>query len=238
MAELKVKTVKKTVKKDVVKPSVKTVAKKVEKPTGLKTDVYGVDGSVSGSVTLPEVLFGATVNKQLIAQAVRVYLANQREGSAHTKTRGEVTGSTRKIYKQKGTGNARHGSIRAPIFVGGGNVFGPLARDFSLDMPKKMKVRALASALTQQYQAGAIKILAGFTSLEEKTKAYATMLRAVSPFTKTVVLLSAGEMTANTYLRNIDGVTVIRAQDAYTYAVVSTRSILITEAALAEIQKP
>lgn len=219
-----------------VKPA--AVGKEQVKPTSLTADVYGVNGTVTGSITLSEAVFAAAINKQLLAQAVRVYLANQREGSAHTKTRGEVDGSTRKIYKQKGTGNARHGSIRAPIFVGGGNVFGPRVKDYSLTMPKKMKVRALASAFTQQYQNGAVRILAGFTGLEEKTNAYAKLLRLLSLNARILVVVSANEMPSQKYIRNIPGVSVLRAQDAYAYAVVSSSSVLITEAALAEIQQP
>src|SRR5207248_616028 len=96
----------------------------------------------SGKVSLPKEIFAETVNKKLLAQAVRVYLANKRQGNASTKTRGEVEGSTRKIYRQKGTGNARHGSIRAPIFVKGGIVHGPRPRDFSLGLSKKMRRKA------------------------------------------------------------------------------------------------
>ncbi len=108
----------------------KTTATKTSKVktanSDLSVSVIGVDGKAAGKLTLPQA-FSATVNKQLLAQAVRVYLANQREGSAHTKTRGEVEGSTRKVYRQKGTGRARHGAVRAPIFVGGGITFGPRA---------------------------------------------------------------------------------------------------------------
>src|SRR6266404_5428662 len=110
--------------------------------------VVGIDGKVSGKVSLPGEMFGEKVNKALLAQAVRVYLANQRQGNASTKTRGEVDGSTAKIYRQKGTGRARHGSKRAPIFVKGGIVFGPKPRDFSLSLPQKMKRKALFSALS------------------------------------------------------------------------------------------
>src|SRR5258708_225116 len=126
-----------------------SVSKKTEKKyTPVSVDVIGVDGKVSGKVSLPGEMFGEKVNKTLLAQAVRVYLANQRQGNASTKTRGEVDGSTAKIYRQKGTGRARHGSKRAPIFVKGGLVFGPKPRDFSLALPQKMKRKALFGALS------------------------------------------------------------------------------------------
>jgi large subunit ribosomal protein L4 len=151
MAETKVKTTKPAVK------TTKAVAKKAEvkktpvtakvvesknsevKTGSLKITVVGVDGASMGNMTLPEAVFGAKPNKALIAQAVRVYLANQRQGNASTKTRGEVIGTTKKIYRQKGTGRARHGAAKAPIFVGGGIAHGPHPHDFSMDFPKKMK---------------------------------------------------------------------------------------------------
>ena len=106
-----------------------------EKPADKKyvtvsVDVVGIDGKVTGKISLPGEIFGEKLNKALLAQVVRVYLANQRQGTASTKTRGEVEGSTAKIYRQKGTGRARHGSKRAPIFVKGGVVFGPKPRRF------------------------------------------------------------------------------------------------------------
>ena len=110
------------------KAVVEKVARKVD---GLNVQVFSTDGSEKGTMVLPKEVFGEKINKQLMSQFVRVYLANQRQGGANTKTRGEVEGSSRKIYKQKGTGRARHGSIRAHIFVGGGVVFGPVTHDFS-----------------------------------------------------------------------------------------------------------
>src|SRR6185295_12495815 len=105
------------------------------------------------------------------------YLANQRIGGGHTKTRGEVEGSSRKIYRQKGTGRARHGSIRANIFVKGGIVFGPRKRDFGLDFPKRMKRASLISALSSKYKEGNIKVLSGMDKIEPKTKNVALILK-------------------------------------------------------------
>src|SRR3989344_6029979 len=123
-------------------------ASKTTKKGSLFAPVYDLKGAKSGTLALPKEVFGTKVNNSLMAQAVRVYLANQRQGNATTKTRGEVQGSSKKIYRQKGTGRARHGSLRAPIFVKGGIVFGPKPRDFSLDLPKKMKRKALFSSLS------------------------------------------------------------------------------------------
>jgi large subunit ribosomal protein L4 len=154
-----------------VKAETTVTVKPVTKVTrGVKIDVLDLTGKVQTSIDLPAELFGAKVNKQIMAQAVRVYLANQRQGTQSTKTRGEVTGSTRKIYRQKGTGRARHGGITAPIFVGGGIALGPKPRDYGLSLPKKMRRVALASALTSQLNAGKVKVVDGFDTIEPKTK--------------------------------------------------------------------
>src|SRR5258708_4404168 len=141
-----------------------------DKKSAITVSVYDTAGKEVETMSLPEEIFGAKINKVLMAQAVRVYLANQRQGNASTKTRGEVAGSTRKIYKQKGTGRARHGGIRAPIFVKGGIAHGPKPQDHSLAMPKKMKRVALFSALTAKLADGQIKVISGLETLEPKTK--------------------------------------------------------------------
>src|SRR3989338_8227396 len=138
------------------KSKVKTATQKskamkiASKPSKFSVPMVDVTGRRKGSVELPREIFGAKINEKLMAQAVRVYLVNQRQGTASTKTRGEVAGSTRKIYRQKGTGRARHWSITAPIFRGGGIVFGPRVRGFSLKLSKQMKKKALSSALAQK----------------------------------------------------------------------------------------
>src|SRR3972149_7539732 len=120
----------------------KNTAKK-EIKNKLETAVYNPDGKVMKKVTLPADVFDVEVKTELLNMAVRIYQANQRLGTHKAKTRGQVTGSTRKIYKQKGTGRARHGDIKAPIFIGGGIAHGPKPRDFSLNLPKRMKRLAL-----------------------------------------------------------------------------------------------
>src|SRR3989344_7875158 len=154
------------VRKTAVEKTVETpvVAKSLAK--GLKADVFDLSGKVTTTVTLPEYLFGAKVNRPLMAQAVRVYLANQRAGTQSTKTRGEVDGSTRKIYRQKGTGRARHGGIRAPIFVGGGIAHGPKPHDFSRELPQKMRRAALFSALSGKLKDGEVKIMKNLDKIE------------------------------------------------------------------------
>lgn len=226
------KTVK-AVKSKVVKP-----AKKIDtKVKGLQVSTLGTDGRSSGKVTLPSELFGVKVNKELLAQAIRVYSANQREGGASTKTRGEVEGSTRKIYRQKGTGRARHGAIRAPIFVGGGIVFGPRVRDYGLDLPKKMKRTALASALTAQYQDGNIRVIDGFSKLKPKTKIMAKALSAIGMPRPILFVVSREAKSVVRSARNIADVTLIGANQLHPYALLSHKSLLFMKEALPQLKE-
>jgi large subunit ribosomal protein L4 len=212
--------------------AIKKTIKKVVKNTGFKMPVVGVDGKAAGTITLPEAFFGAKENKQLIAQAVRVYMANQRTGHAATKTRGMVEGSTRKIYKQKGTGRARHGGIRAPIFVGGGIVFGPQPRDFSLKFPQKMKKAALASALSQQYAAGNIIVVSGLADLKPKTKLFAKAFENTGLQKNILFVVSKEATNVKRGARNIANVDIIPVSDLHTYGVVTHNKIVFMKEAL------
>lgn len=143
-----------------------------------KVDVFTITGRKSGKVDLPKEIFAAQVNSQLIAQAARVYLVNQRKAGAKTKSRGEVTGSRRKIWRQKGTGRARHGDRYAPIFVGGGVAHGPTGKEnYQLRMSKKMKKRALFAALTSEFKNGEILVIKGLAKVEPKTKAMIEVIK-------------------------------------------------------------
>lgn len=224
---VKVKTI---VKKKISMSRVKSVVPETS------VAVMDVEGKKKGTLTLPSELFAAKINKALLAQAVRVYLSNQREGSASTKTRGKVEGSTRKIYKQKGTGRARHGSIRAPIFVGGGIVFGPMPRDYSLEFPKKMRRAALASALTSQFQSGNVVVVDGLADLTVKTKVMANALSLVggpavkSAAQRTLLVVPTDAENVVRSARNIASVDFSRADQLYTYDVLVHRVVFMKEA--------
>jgi large subunit ribosomal protein L4 len=209
--------------------------KKTEATNALSIDVLGLDGKKKGKMTLPAEVFAQKASKALLAQAVRVYLANQREGSAATKTRGEVEGSTRKIYRQKGTGRARHGSIRAHIFVGGGVVFGPVPHSFTLQMPEKMRRKALTGALTNQLEAGRVVVMDGLEAII-KTKAMAQALVAASA-SKSVLLVVGKEATAVTRAaRNIEGVDIIQGTSLNTYTVLAHQKIVFMKDAVAQLK--
>lgn len=227
------KATKVVAKKAVVKKASEVVKSTEPKNTelkavSLKVAVVGVDGVSKGSMTLPEAVFGAKPNKALIAQAVRVYLANQRQGNASTKTRGDVTGTTKKIYRQKGTGRARHGAAKAPIFVGGGVAHGPHPHDFSMDFPKKMKKKALISALSEKTQTGAIRIVDG--DFSGKTKEVAMLMNKLEAGSKgkaNKVLFVVGKNdTATRGAHNIAGLEVRRVETLSTYEVVINRTII------------
>lgn len=217
--------------------AIKKVKRAVKAVTGIRTPVVGVDGKTAGSVILPNEYFGAKVNKQLIAQAVRVYLANQRVGHAATKTRGMVEGSTRKIYKQKGTGRARHGAIRAPIFVGGGIVFGPEPRDYSMKFPPKMKRVALASALSQKLSEKNITVVSGLSDLKPKTKVMAKALVAVGRTGSTLFVVPKEAGTVTRSARNIAGVDIIPVTDLHTYGVMTHKKIIFMKEAISAFRK-
>ena len=162
-----IKTVAKPAKKIVKKVNTaKTVTKS---DSSLTVPVLDVSGKKTGTVTLPKEIFDITVSPKLIAQAARVYSANQRQGGAKTKTRGEVTGSRRKVWRQKGTGRARHGDRYAPIFVGGGIAHGPRPRDFSRVLPKRMRRKALSAVLTNFLHEDKIIVIDGLDTLKPKT---------------------------------------------------------------------
>lgn len=228
--------------KSSVKAEVKVAAKKETVVAKLQAEVVSVKGAKSGSISLPSEVFGVRVNKPLIAQAVRVYLANQRSGSAHAKTRAEVSGTTKKVWRQKGTGRARHGSAKGPIFVGGGITHGPRTRDFSLDMPQKMRKAALFSALSSQFKEKKITFIdpEGLTS---KTKTFSQMLKSLSLLNKkgkaNSVLIVLDKENSKLYRagRNIEGMRVERVQDLTTYRVVENKHIVIMKNAVSDFNK-
>lgn len=238
--------VKRTVKKEpVVKTKVKTTkvvasVKAVKKDGALTAQVYDLSGKVVDTLELPKEIFGLKVNKKLIAQAVRVYLANQRAGSASTKTRGEVQGSTRKIYRQKGTGRARHGGVRAPIFVHGGIAHGPKPKDYSLKMPQSMKKAALLSMLSAKAQSGEISIITGVEKIEPKTKQMAALLRQMSGDGKQGRILFVLDLKHDSVIRsvrNIEGVTYEYVKQLHTYELIQNKKIVFMQDAIGTMKK-
>ncbi|MDQ3098673.1 MAG: 50S ribosomal protein L4 [bacterium] len=197
----------------------------------MKTRIVSITGENKGDLELSSAVFGVEVNQSLMAQAVRVYLANQRQGNAHTKGRGDVTGSTRKIFKQKGTGNARHGDIKAPTFVGGGIVHGPQKHSFTLAIPVKMRRAALRSALSARV--ADVVVVDGFVSAEAKTSVLAKGLKTITADKKKPLIVLTPEMgSAIKAMKNIDGIDYMQAQDLNTYEVLNHGVIVLSKESL------
>ena len=157
-----------------------------------KVKVYNLSRQNVGELELSEAVFGAEVNEGLLYEVLKAQLASKRSGSASTKNRAAVQGSTRKLIKQKGTGGSRHGSIRAPNYVGGGQVHGPLPRDYSYRPPRKMRVGAMRSALSLKVQEGRLLVVDSFDLAEVKTKKLASIL-ATLEVGKSAILVDAAE---------------------------------------------
>ncbi len=188
----------------------------------------------SGKMELPKEYFGAKVNKALLRQALRVYLSNQKSHWASTKTRGEVEGSTRKIYKQKGTGRARHGGIRAPIFVGGGIALGPKPRKVTLDLPKKMKKMSLISALSEKASSGEVVGLTGAEKSTGKTKEIAQLLKKMNTKSVLIVVDKRSENLERA-AKNIKHANVQLVKNINTYEVIRYKILILTKEAVAAL---
>lgn len=205
-----------------------------------KVDVYTLKGNKSSQkIDLPKEIFAAKINSQLMAQAVRVYLANQRKARAKVKTRGEVSGSRRKIWRQKGTGRARHGDRYAPIFVGGGVAHGPTGQEsYKLKMSKKMKKKALFSALTSKFGEKEVFVLGGLKKIEPKTKEMAKIIKnlKLSPFKVSLILPEVLENVIRAG-RNIPDLKLMQANQLNTYEVLNGGKLIFMKESLEVIKK-
>ena len=196
-------------------------------------DVIDLKGKKAGSVVLPGSVFDVPTNIPLMHQVVVAQLAAARQGTHATKTRGEVAGGGKKPFRQKGTGNARQGSIRAPHFTGGGVVHGPQPRDYDQRTPKKMKQGALRSALSDRARADRIHVVTAlFEGDKPSTKAALAALRAIVEDRQALVVLERGNELTALSLRNVPEVHVLWADQLNTYDVLDADDIVFTQAAL------
>ncbi len=213
--------------------------KKIETPKTnrgtLSVPVYSITGVVGGNLDLPKEIFGAEINKSLLSQAMRVYLNNQKGHWSNTKTRGEVEGSTRKIYAQKGTGRARHGAVRAPIFVGGGKAMGTKSRKVILDLPKKMKKAALISALSQKAKDKEIMGLSNLEKATGKTKEFAILFKKLNARSALIVVDKSIE-NVQRGLNNIKNVKLLASKQLNAYEIVKAKNIFLTKEAVLALQ--
>ncbi|WP_048770981.1 50S ribosomal protein L4 [Cellulomonas flavigena] len=196
-------------------------------------DVIDLKGKKAGSVSLPGSIFDVPTNIPLMHQVVVAQLAAARQGTHATKTRGQVAGGGKKPFRQKGTGNARQGSIRAPHFTGGGIVHGPQPRDYDQRTPKKMKQGALRSALSDRARADRIHVVTAlFEGEKPSTKAALAALRAIVEDRQALVVLERGNELTALSLRNVPEVHVLWADQLNTYDVLDADDIVFTQAAL------
>jgi 50S ribosomal protein L4 len=196
-------------------------------------DVIDLEGKKAGSVVLPGSIFDVPTNIPLMHQVVVAQLAAARQGTHATKTRGEVAGGGKKPFRQKGTGNARQGSIRAPHFTGGGIVHGPQPRDYDQRTPKKMKQGALRSALSDRARADRIHVVTAlFEGDKPSTKAALAALCAIVEDRQVLVVLERGNELTALSLRNVPEVHVLWADQLNTYDVLDADDIVFTQAAL------
>jgi large subunit ribosomal protein L4 len=198
-------------------------------------DVVDLNNQKVGELELSDAVFGTEVNEALIYEAVRHYRAGQRAGTHKTKVRREVAGSGRKLWKQKGTGRARVGSIRSPLWRHGGTVHGPVPRDYSYKLPRKMQLGALRSALSAKLRDGELKIVSAFQLGDHKTKSFAQTLARLEATKKVLVIEAAENRNLELGARNIEGVEVLRSHEVNPYHLLAASRVLLTQAAAAKL---
>ncbi len=210
------------------------------KKTSPSLVIYNIEGKEEKTIELPKEIFSVSANPNLLAQAVRVYLVNQRQGNVKVKTRSEVIGSTRKIYRQKGTGKARHGAIKAPIFVGGGIAHGPKQKDYNLKFNKKEKKLALFAALSIKLKEKKIfgldeKVLI----MKPKTKAFVNFLKELKLLGKSSLVIMKKMEKNNLVLaiRNISGISFVDVNSLNPYLILKSNNLIFIENALEVFKK-
>jgi large subunit ribosomal protein L4 len=210
-------------------------------------DVFDLRNQVVGSVDLNDAVFGAAVNENLIYEAVRHYRAGIRQGTAKTKTRHEVSGSGKKLWKQKGTGRARMGSIRSPLWRHGGTVHGPVPRSYAYKLPRKMALGALRSALSAKLRDGELKVVRAFDMNDHKTKSLVETLRTLEAASKVLLVdviayhqdgeLTGAERNLTLASRNLQGVKLVPSREVTVYDLLAHKQVLISEAAARKLSE-
>src|ERR1700761_1682030 len=200
-------------------------------------NVVDLNNAQVGSLELSDAVFAAEVNEALLYEAVRQYTAAARAGTAATKTRHEVSGSGKKLWKQKGTGRARRGSVRSPLWRHGGTAHGPQPRSYEYKLPRKMLLGALRSALSAKLRDGELRVVRAFDLSDHKTKSMIGVLGKLEA-KKTVLLIEASENTNLTRAsRNLKGVKLVPTKDVNVYDLLKHQEILLTEPAARKLSE-
>jgi large subunit ribosomal protein L4 len=200
-------------------------------------DIIDLSNKKVGTLDLADAVFAAPVNEALLYEAVRHYLAGTRRGTASTKTRHEVAGAGKKLWKQKGTGRARVGSIRSPLWRHGGTTHGPQPHSYAYKLPRKMQLGALKSALSAKLRDGELRVVNEFALSEAKTKAMRQALNSLDA-TRTVLLVDNGD-NQNLHLssRNLEGVKLVASRDVNVYDLLGHQHVLLSEAAARKLSE-
>lgn len=200
----------------------------------MQVEVLNISGKKTAKkVDLADVIYGVEPSDHSIYLDVKHYLAAQRQGTHKSKERAEISRTTKKLKKQKGTGGARAGSMKSPLFIGGGRAFGPRPRNYDFKLNKKVKVLARASALTYKAKENAITVLEDFTFEAPKTKNYVDLIKNLNLSDKKTILV-LGDTNNNVYLssRNLEGAKVVKASDLNTYDIVNAQSLILLESSV------
>ena len=201
----------------------------------MEVSVLNINGQETGrKVVLNDAIFGIEPNDHVLYLDVKQYLANQRQGTAKSKERSEMSGSTRKLGRQKGGGGARRGDINSPVLVGGGRVFGPRPRNYSFKLNKKVKALARRSALTFKAQGGQIVVVEDFNFEAPKTKEFVNFAKNIKVYgEKTVLVLPSQNKNVYLSARNIEKTFVITAAELNTYRILDNKKLVVTESSVA-----
>jgi len=199
-------------------------------------DVIDLNNAKVGVVELSDAVFGAEVNDALLYESVRHHMATNRAGTHATKVRGSVSGSGKKLWRQKGTGRARVGSIRSPLWRHGGTTHGPQPRDYGYRLPKKMQLGALRSALSAKLRDGELKVVNAFTFSEAKTKTVAAALKKIE-VGKALIVDVAGNDNLERGSRNIANVKMVVTKDVTAYDLLGYKNVVLTEAAAKKLSE-
>ena len=203
-----------------------------------KLKVLNIEGKETGNIDLPDEQFAGHVNTGVIHQAVVMYRASLRQGTASTKERSEVSGGGKKPYRQKGTGRARAGSSRSPLRKGGGLTYGPRPRSFSFDVPKRVKLAAIRESLKAKFQSENLLCLEDITKPLEKTKEFAGILKNIKvPAGKTLALLDGSDESIRRVSNNIPRFELKRAQDVNAFDIMQNRNLLVSKSAITSLLK-
>ena len=202
----------------------------------METKLLNTKGQEVGKINLPEALFGVKPNPTFLHEVITAFLSNQRSGTADVKTRAEVSGTGKKPWKQKGTGRARHGSMRSPIWRHGGVAFGPTPRSFRIDLPAAKRRLALAQALTSKYTSDNVLVLEKFDLKDAKTKAVAEVLKTLEAGKKPL-LVTSKDAKLDLASRNIAGLNKMVPTDLNAYVVLNSIKVIFTKEAIEKLAK-